>query len=312
MTQPILSSNGVHRLHHTFYTPKDSVKATLLIVHGMCEHSGRYEKFAKFLADNGILVATYDQLGHGRTVKDKYELGFIDEKHPVQALCKDVIIMADKLKELAPDVPHFIMGHSMGSFVVRTVLTHHASRFDGAILMGTADSTNLLGKLATPALSLLNRLSPKAHNQTIAALLNDSLLGQLRSPISPSPFAWLAENTDAIKAFEADALCGFTFSNNGFFTLSALMKKACDDGWFAHFPANFGVLLISGKDDPVGNMGQDIPHLHDKLLAKTKAHIQSHLYVNMRHEILQETNHAQVFNDVLKWLNAHIERTHIK
>lgn len=82
--------------------PQGEIKATLLIVHGMSKHGGRYADFARFLADNGVLVATYDQLGHGQTVKDKYKLGFIDEKHPVQALCKDVVIMADKLKERAP------------------------------------------------------------------------------------------------------------------------------------------------------------------------------------------------------------------
>lgn len=84
MQSVILSSNQVHRLHHRFYEPTGDVKANLLIVHGMSEHSGRYDAFAKFLAEHGILVATYDQLGHGQTVKDKYELGFFDEKHPVQ------------------------------------------------------------------------------------------------------------------------------------------------------------------------------------------------------------------------------------
>ena len=78
MTQIILSSNQIHRLHHAFFVPQGEIKATLLIVHGMSEHGGRYADFARFLADNGVLVATYDQLGHGQTVKDKYELGFID------------------------------------------------------------------------------------------------------------------------------------------------------------------------------------------------------------------------------------------
>ena len=65
MTQIILSSNQIHRLHHAFFVPQGEIKATLLIVHGMSEHGGRYAKFAQFLADNGVLVATYDQLGHG-------------------------------------------------------------------------------------------------------------------------------------------------------------------------------------------------------------------------------------------------------
>ncbi|TWV84881.1 alpha/beta fold hydrolase [Moraxella sp. VT-16-12] len=310
MTQIILSSNQVHRLHHTFFVPKGDIKATLLIVHGMSEHSGRYADFAKFLADNGILVATYDQLGHGKTVKDKYELGFFDEKHPVQALCKDVIIMADKLKEkshtLGASVPHFIMGHSMGSFLVRTVLTHHATSFAGAILMGTANSFGLLNHLSLTALSVMNRLNPKRPNLSFATLLNHYLLTQLRSPISASPFAWLSENTENIKTFEADPLCGFAFSNNGFVTLHALIKKATSNSWYNHAPKDFQILLVSGKDDPVGHMGQDIDELYDTLIKAGKP-TQALLYPNMRHEPLHESHKNKVYHDILNWLNHTIK-----
>ncbi|WFF38109.1 lysophospholipase [Moraxella nasibovis] len=305
MTQTILSSNGVHRLHHTFFIPTGEIRATLLIVHGMSEHSGRYAEFAEFLTNHGILVATYDQLGHGQTVKDKYELGFFDEKHPVQTLCKDVIIMAEKTKELAPNTPHFIMGHSMGSFITRTVLTHHATSFDGVILMGTGNSFGVLSRLSLTTLAMMNHLNPKRPNLPFASLLNHHLLSQLRSPISASPFAWLAENTNSIKAFEADPLCGFAFTNNGFVALQGLIKKATSPAWYAHTPKDFGILLVSGKDDPVGRMGQDIADLQDELIKHGKS-VTAQLYPNMRHEILHETDKDKVHQDILGWLNHHI------
>lgn len=306
----ILSSNQIHRLHHTFFVPTGKIIATLLIVHGMSEHSGRYAKFAQFLADHGVLVLTYDQLGHGQTVKDKYELGFIDEKHPVQALCKDVVVAADALKakavELgAHDFPHFIMGHSMGSFVVRTVLIHHATSFDGAILMGTGNHDSLITKGMGAYLVLANYLRPKQRNDRIANALNNYLLAKLRSPISPSPFAWLAENIDTIKAFEVDELCGFAFSNNGFLTLQTLIQKASGAHWHAHLAPNFPILLISGKDDPVGDMGQDILDLQHELLMAGKLSTSVILYPNMRHEILHEKEHNKVFDDITQWINAH-------
>ncbi len=302
MTQIILSSNQVHRLHHRFYEPAGDVKATLLIVHGMSEHSGRYDAFAKFLAEHGILVATYDQLGHGQTVKDKYELGFFDEKHPVQTLCKDVIIMADKLKEKAPTVPHFIMGHSMGSFIVRTVLVHHATSFDGVILMGTGNRFGLINQLSLGALSLMNRLAPKQINERMGYLLNQYLLNQLRSPISASPFAWLCENIDAIKTFEADPLCGFCFTNNGFVTLQALIARACQSDWYQMMDANYPILLVSGKDDPVGNLGTDIRQLQQALIRANRHNVRVHLYPNMRHEPLHERDYQRVHQDILCWL----------
>lgn len=302
MTQTILSSNGVHRLHHTFFVPTGKIIATLLIVHGMSEHSGRYDAFAKYLAKQGILVATYDQLGHGQTVKDKYELGFFDEKHPVQTLCKDVIIMADKLKEKAPTVPHFIMGHSMGSFIVRTVLVHHATSFDGVILMGTGNRFGLINQLSLGALSILNRLAPKQTNERMGYLLNQYLLSQLRSPISASPFAWLSENPDAIKAFEADPLCGFCFTNNGFVTLQALIARACQSDWYAMMDSTYPVLLISGKDDPVGNLGTDIKQLQQALIRANVHNVRVHLYPNMRHEPLHERDYERVHQDIVRWL----------
>ena len=304
----ILSSNQVHRLHHTFYVPDGDVRATLLIVHGMSEHSGRYDALARYLSAAGILVATYDQIGHGKTAKDKYELGFFDEKHPVQTLCKDVIIVADKLKDRAPAVPHFIMGHSMGSFIVRTVLIHHSSRFDGAILMGTSDSFGILQKLSTQVLGVLNLLQPKQVNEQMGRLMNQYLLTKIRSPISASPFAWLAENPAAIKAFEADALCGFCFTNNGFLTLQTLLKRACQTDWYQHMPSSYPLLLISGKDDPVGNMGQDITRLHTALIKAGKA-ASIQLYPNMRHEPLHEVGAERVHEDILNWLNHAISDT---
>ncbi|USZ14240.1 lysophospholipase [Moraxella sp. FZFQ2102] len=302
MQSVILSSNQVHRLHHRFYEPTGDVKATLLIVHGMSEHSGRYDAFAKFLAEHGILVATYDQLGHGQTVKDKYELGFFDEKHPVQTLCKDVIIMADKLKEKVPTVPHFIMGHSMGSFIVRTVLVHHATSFDGVILMGTGNRFGLINQLSLGALSLMNRLAPKQINERMGYLLNQYLLNQLRSPISASPFAWLCENIDAIKAFETDPLCGFCFTNNGFVTLQALIARACQSDWYQMMDANYPILLVSGKDDPVGNLGTDIRQLQQALIHANRRNVRVYLYPNMRHEPLHERDYQRVHQDILCWL----------
>lgn len=306
---PILSSNGIHKLHHQFYIPDGDIIATLLIVHGMSEHSERYDQFARVLANHGVLVATYDQLGHGKTVKDKYELGFFDKKYPVQTLCKDVIIVADALKKQAilyhakhyANIPHFIMGHSMGSFLVRTVLIHHSTSFDGTILMGTAHAARWFNKALTIALVIFNRYYPKQRNQKLAYLMNAYLLNKISAPISASPFAWLSENTANIQAFENDPLCGFVFSNNGFYTLHALITQALMPNWYQYMPSDYPILLISGKDDPVGNMGQDIIDLHDELINANK-NSQKILYVNMRHEPLQECNNHQVFADILGWI----------
>ena len=279
-TEQITSSDNTHYLHHTFFEPSDAstaITATLLIVHGMAEHSGRYAEFAQFLADNGIAVATYDQLGHGQTVKSADDLGFFAEEHPVQSLLKDVIIMADSLKARHPNVPHFVMGHSMGSFIVRNVLKHHAQNFTGAILMGTAD----------------------------ANVMNKVLNSKLDNRISSSEFAWLNEDPAAIEAYEADPLTGFDFTNNGFLTLFTLMDAGLNKNWATTIAKGFPMLLVSGENDPIGDMGKGIRKIASRLEKQNFSDVELQLYPHMRHEPLHEQNKALVYQDILEWIISH-------
>ena len=302
----ILSSDNTHYLHHEFFEPSDAdvdISATLLIVHGMAEHSGRYSDFAQFLADNGIAVATYDHLGHGQTVKTVDDLGFFGDEHPVQSLLKDVIVMADSLKSRHPNVPHFVMGHSMGSFIVRNVLKHHARNFSGAILMGTADA-NPLTKVLLPINKLLAKVAPRQPNTIFANVMNKVLNSQLSDRDSSSQFAWLSENTANIAAYEADPKTGFDFTNNGFMTLFTLMNTGLNKGWATTIAKDFPMLFVSGEDDPIGEMGKGIRKIVSRLNKQTFSRVDIQLYPHMRHEVLHETDHKMVYQDLLAWIKS--------
>ena len=305
-TEQITSSDNTHYLHHTFFEPSNSetaINATLLIVHGMAEHSGRYAEFAQFLADHGVAVTTYDQLGHGKTVKSAKDLGFFGHEHPVQSLLKDVIVMADSLKARHPTVPHFVMGHSMGSFIVRNVLKHHARNFSGAILMSTAD-TNPLTKILLPINKLLTKVAPKKPNTLIANTMNKVLNSKLNNRTSSSEFAWLSEDAAAVEAYEADPLTGFEFTNNGFMTLFTLMEAGLNKNWATTITKNFPMLLVSGENDPIGDMGRGIRKIATRLDKQHFDHISVQLYPHMRHEPLHEKNKEQVYQDILDWINS--------
>ncbi len=307
-TKRITSSDTSHYLHHTFFAPTASateIKATLLVVHGMSEHSGRYADFAQFLADKGIAVATYDQLGHGKTVKSASELGFFGEEHPVQSLLKDVIVMADSLKAKHPEVPHFIMGHSMGSFIVRTVMKHHAQDFAGAILMGSADADPLT-KVMLPINKLLAKVAPKRPNTVFAKAMNKIFNSKLDNRISSSDFAWLSENQASIDAYEADPLAGFNFTNNGYMTLFNLMESALNKNWANTIAKDFPMLFISGKNDPIGNMGKGIDKIVNRLNEQGFTAVEVKLYPHMRHEPLHELEKQLVYQDILEWLTSQL------
>ena len=307
-TKRITSSDTSHYLHHTFFAPTASateIKATLLVVHGMSEHSGRYADFAQFLADKGIAVATYDQLGHGKTVKSASELGFFGEEHPVQSLLKDVIVMADSLKAKHPEVPHFIMGHSMGSFMVRTVMKHHSQDFAGAILMGSADADPLT-KVMLPINKLLAKVAPKRPNTVFAKAMNKIFNNKLDNRISSSDFAWLSENQASIDAYEADPLAGFNFTNNGYMTLFNLMESALNKNWANTIAKDFPMLFISGKNDPIGNMGKGIDKIVNRLNEQGFTAVEVKLYPHMRHEPLHELEKQLVYQDILEWLTSQL------
>lgn len=303
ITEPIYSSDQANTLYYQCITPSDEVevRATLLIVHGMCEHSERYLAFAQFLASQGIAVMVYDQLGHGKTAKNDGHLGFFQEDYPAQALLKDVVIMADRLQQEYPNLPHFIMGHSMGSFIVRNVLSHHSHRFSGAILMGTADQ-DLSIKALLPISKVLNKVAPHHKNALFGKTMNTLLNAKLQDNLYNSPFSWISDNVENIQAYESDPLCGFDFTNNGFMALFSLMDKAINQKWYANIQRDFPLLLVSGEDDPVGNMGKGIRRLKQRLSDQGFSNVSMYLYANMRHEPLQEKEKQMAYEDILQWL----------
>lgn len=307
--QIITSNDGIHTLHHHFFDCQSKPKATLLIVHGMSEHGGRYDAFAQFLAEQGIAVATYDQLGHGKTANCQEELGYVHKTYPVQMLLRDVVRMANLLKQRHPQTPHFIMGHSMGSFIVRQVLSQHSHDFTGAILMGTADKNPLIKSLV-PLFAGLNRLSPKRPCHWAGNSMNKVLNSKLGNVQSASRFAWVSNNTDNINAYESDPLCGFNFTHNGFFALFKIMDLALNQDWHADIDRHFPLLLVSGKDDPVGNMGKGIDRLQQRLQDNGFWQINKRLYPNMRHEPLHEQQADMVFNDIAHWITHHALTNH--
>jgi len=150
-----------HKLFYRIFEPVDQKAiATILIVHGMQEHSGRYQMLTNHLTDRGFAVLTYDQLGHGKTADNTGELGYFQRSSPVEQLVQDALTMSTVLQRSYPDQPHFILGHSMGSFVTRCALQQAGDRFKGAIIVGTGARQK--GSTAfRMLLAVLNSFAPK-------------------------------------------------------------------------------------------------------------------------------------------------------
>ncbi|AZA82662.1 alpha/beta hydrolase [Chryseobacterium lactis] len=291
--------NTHSRLFFTLFSP-ETVKATLLIVHGMQEHSGRYADIADYFCNHGIAVLTYDHLGHGRSVKKNRDIGFFQLNKPDQRLIADAEMMADYLAGKHPDVPHFILGHSMGSFITRCLLQKSNNKFAGAIITGTGGPLAGIGILKG-YLSLANIFAPH-HRTFLNSVFTKVNNKRFKKDKNFSNTSWLSINPKNRRDFERDDLCGIPFTNNAFYTLFTIYKRATSRNWSASIRPSFPFLFVSGQDDPIGDFGKGVTSTVDNLKADGFQDTDIRLFSGMRHEIMNEEIREEVLSEIYKWM----------
>lgn len=299
------NTNDQPKLFYNIFTPETvQVKATLQIIHGMQEHSGRYSEIAEYFANLGLAVLTYDHLGHGRSVKEKKDIGFFQLNQPDKKLIDDAEMMSNHLISQYPDVPHFILGHSMGSFVTRCLLQRIGDQFTGAIIVGTGGSLAGLGLLNT-YFSLANKIAP--HQKTFFnSLFNFVNNSHFKKDKNFSDTSWLSLNQANRDAFTQDELSGIPFTNNAFYTLFKIYKKATKRSWADDISKNLPFFFVSGQEDPIGNFGKGVMETVNNLKHDGFTDIDFKIYSKMRHEIMNEEIREDVLNDIYYWIGEHL------
>ncbi len=295
----IASSRGDEELNCYRWMPEGEPVAALQIVHGMTEHILRYSDFAEFLNGRGFAVYGHDHLGHGGTSEEK---GFIAEEHGDDMLVADMARVNARMAEDLPEIPHFVMGHSMGSFVTRRFLTLHGKDVDGAVIMGTGQQAGYQVSLALAIAKLLCMVKGRHHR---SGMLNDLVFGNYDKHFTEPdlPNKWLCANPESLRAYDADPDCGFQFTDAAYRDLFTMIRRIEKEEGFGNIPKELPVLFVSGADDPVGDFGKGV--------GKAKAVLEKHglkpelvLYPGMRHEILNEADRQQVYSDIACWLES--------
>lgn len=290
-------------VYYRVILPEDEIKATLLIVHGMQEHSGRYENFAKYLADKGILVLLYDHLGHGKTAKIEEDYSFFCLDNPKENLINTAKELANLLENEYPLLPHFILGHSMGSFITRCLLQEYGDHFDGAIIMGTGGRIPGI-KLLSSFLSLLNKLIPHKRSQLLNTIFSKSNNKYFKNEENFYETNWLSLDELNRLNFLKDPLCGIPFTVNGFYTLINLNIQATKKNWAKAIPQSLPIYFVSGADDPIGDFGKGVLQSYEDLKQNGCQLVTMKLYPNLRHEILNESIKNEVYQDIIDWLTV--------
>ena len=295
------SSDGKTKLHGVIWEPDCAPRAIVQIAHGMVEYVERYEAFAAFLNEQGILVAGNDHLGHGWSYTKERNKGYFAEEKgdivPLQDLHRLTLLMQKKY----PDIPYFLFGHSMGSFFARRYLCMYPNEIDGAIICGTGwqPKAVLEGALA---IVKAGKLLKGDHRR--CKIVDALAFGSMNQHFEPAKTSkdWLSRNTDAVEKYIADERCGFIFTLNGYRTLFRNMLLAQDMELLQRMDEDLPVLFISGEDDPVGDFGKGVKKAVNAFRTSGMENVECILYPECRHELINELNKDEIFQDVLEWL----------
>lgn len=298
------SSDGLTNIHAVIWKPSTEIKAILQISHGMVEHINRYEEFANTLNRNGILVAGNDHLGHGQSVIDKDHYGYFAKTNASKIVVEDVHSLTQILKNNYPNIPIILLGHSMGSFIARNYITTFSEDIQGCILIGSGYQSVFkmtMAKIITKITQFYHHgwfyRSPFLYNITTGSYHKKFEEGKT------IPDCWLTTNLEAIELHRKDPLSQFRFTCNGYYTLFDLIQKATSKKYAKMIRANLPVLMLSGKDDPVGNFGKDIYKINKLYKGVGLQNITFKLYNGMRHELINEKENVLPISDIINFIN---------
>ena len=295
------SSDKAHDIAYYVVFPAGEVKGVVQIAHGMAEYFERYNGFADFLADNGYVVCGEDHLGHGSSVSSEEDYGYFSPKEGWQNVVRDMYKLTKIMKKNYPEVPYFIFGHSMGSMLARAYVTKFGRAVDGAVFCGTSGgqggAEGLLVALEAAKLIKGERHKSKLFDKLAFGAYNNRI--KERS----SDFDWLSRDTANVAKYCSDRRCGFLFSLNGFENLAKVLWYVSSDKWYSTYPKTLPTYLIAGAEDPVGNYGKGVLKVFNGLNLND-CNVEMKIYKDARHELLNELNRQEVFQDVLEFFES--------
>ena len=304
-----LSNDGKTAIHAVKFTPDSGeYKAILQITHGMVEFIERYATFAEYLTANGYMVVGHDHLGHGQSVESKEDWGYFCEGNPSDIVVADIHKLRTLTQEENPEVPYFMLGHSMGSFMLRKYLAFHNENLRGAIIMGTGFIPGNMTNLALKLTGIVAKFrGSKYRSKLIQSLAFGADYKGFDMTGEKPEDSWLTKDVDIVNQYYNEPRCTYMFTVNGYKGLFEAVNFSCDPENAARLPKKLPLFIVSGEQDPVGGLGKGVMQVYDMYKDAGIQDLTYKLYENDRHEILNETDKQVVFDDILAWMNVRID-----
>lgn len=304
MVERYLEMKDGHRLFLRTWNDVDKPVGTLHINHGMAEHSLRYDDFARYMNEQGFIVYAQDHRGHGLT-KEEEEKGWFSHENGWDAVVKDSIHVDQTIMNEWEGLPHFIMGHSMGSFITRTELTRVSDYFSAAVIMGSGASQGLLGKIGKAiAQSHVKKYGSKMPDHTMTKLSFGNYNKHFKNARTEND--WLTRDMEEVRKYMEDPLCGFVCSSQFFVDLLTLIEMANDPLLAKKVSPVLPMLIVSGSDDPVGGFGKGVRKIRKLYSDAGVKDVRMRLFEHDRHELLNELDRADVYECVSSFLKEFV------
>ena len=281
--------------------------AILQISHGMIEFIDRYKPFAEYLNDQGFYVVGHTHLGHGNSVTSQENWGFIADEAPSDKMITDMHTLRTMIQKENPGVPYFMLAHSMGSYLLRKYLTIYPDHLSGAILVGTGCVSDVVSRTGMAVCKVMAKFYGWHHrSKMLDKLVFSGPYNKFDKAGAVPENSWLNKDVECVKSYYADPRCTFHFTLNGYYALMETVYYDNQKENIRKTPKTLPLFLVSGKDDPVGNLGAGVKKVFDLYQEAGLEDLTYKLYENDRHEILNETDKEQVYADIASWMKIRI------
>lgn len=291
------TKEGVN-LHTTVWEPECAPKGIVQIIHGISEYVARYEHFAAFLTDHGYLVVGEDHPGHGQTAKAG-EIGYL--RGGWMGTVSGIHQVYEEIHRQCPSVPYYMLGHSMGSFLLRTYLFTYHTPLSGAIISGTGWLPSFILPIG---LGICKEEALRLGEHKSSPLLEGIMFGGYNKKFRPNrtKYDWLSRDESVIDAYVADPLCGFSVSIQLCREMMTGLRMIQNMNHLNRMQKDLPVYFFAGENDPVGDMGAGVMRCVRAFEKVGMKDVAWKLYPGMRHETLNEFGKELVYQDVLAWL----------
>ena len=299
------SSTKVNTIRAIIIRPSSAPRAVIQIAHGVADHIDRYKDFMAFLANKGFVVVGNDHLGHGHTIRHPIEQGFFAYKNGWNHVVEDMVTLRKITEEQYPDLPYIFFGHSMGSFLVRTYLIKHPDNYHAAIISGTG---HMPTAMINSGYALASGIAKARGARYVSKLIDSIAFGAYNKAFKPArtSFDWISRDEAQVDKYVSDPYCGFIATASLFADMMSGLKFITDEENIALMNKSKPIYFMSGDMDPVGENGKGVARAYEAFCKAGIRDVYMKLYPGGRHEMLNEINKDEVYNDIYNWIESKI------